>query len=127
MPKPTKQQIGLKSMQDAASGKDIDTFLPSNRAPLGQLPQPQQRIIGDSGDTTKDYARAMEVIKRNNPLQTEDPMMELLRRRLQPKSEFQTDMSDKEAADMDQQFAPTEEEKKQLELKRKLLNNLNNQ
>lgn len=78
--------------------------------------------VDDVQKSQADYGRAMDTIKaRENPYG--NPMNDVLKRKMQP----QPEMSDVEAADIMQQFEPSPENQKELELKRQLIKRMNNQ
>lgn len=78
--------------------------------------------VDDVRKSQADYGRAMETIKaRENPYG--NPMQDVLMRKMQP----QQDISDQEAADIMQEFEPSDAQNQQMELKRQLIKRLNNQ
>lgn len=128
MPRKLSKKEQMDSMQNtAAQGQDLMTSLRNNFSGDQIDPSMADRFkVDDVNKDQQDYAKAMQMVKQNNPTQTQDPMMELMKRRAQPQPQFQQQMTDQDAAAMANQFEPSPEDQQKLELKRKLLNSINN-
>lgn len=141
MPLTKKQQ--MQSMEDEANKEYSMKDLYSN---LRNMFNPQQFVapkvrnlskeqkdaeiakkfeVEDVNKSQQDYKKAMDMIRAREG--EANPMMDVIKKRLSPRPEFQTEMSDQEAADMMNQFQPSDEEARQMELKRQLIKRLNNQ